>query len=691
MKAPAINLNQGELSLFDEAIMKEWLVTNGLGGYSASTVLGINTRKYHGLLVAALRPPGYRTVCLSKIDEDVRLNNETFRLGANEFCGTIYPNGHKFLKSFSVSPFPTFVYEFQGATVAKTVFMPKGMNAVVVLYNVLNRAPIELLLDAYPLLTCRYFHQVINRQEKTLEFSQTQTEKEVELTFKEPNVCVKSKAIQGKFNSHPNWVQDLFYREEAARHESCMDDCYQPGFFEFAVPRRRNAQFALVTAEAEDNLAGNVILDKMGSEVADLEASMGRELAVRIENLARFHRSHGQTQLSDWISWALLAADDFVVQYGADKKSVIAGYHWFEPWGRDTFISFPGLFLATERFEEAKRILLLYKDYCRRGLIPNFMEDSSGEPAYNTVDATLWFINAVLQYVKYTGDFQFVKDNLWDRLKDILERHQKGTDFGIHVDSDGLLEHGPRLTWMDAEANYEPVTPRGGRAVEIQALWYNSLRTMQYLSGRFEEKNLAERYESEALKTRTGFNEKFWNKDRNCLYDVLTNLGPDASIRPNQIITAALDFPILDATKAEQVVSLVIDELLTSCGLRTLARDDPSYKGTYSGDRSCRDHAYHNGTVWPWLTGQLTKAYLRIRGNNEASLNYALNNFLMPLLRDQTSRACLGKINEIYDGDPPHTPRGCVSQAWSVAEPLRALLEDVFQIRPKYEQELMKN
>ena len=689
MRLPTINLNQEDLSVFDKAINKEWLLTNGLGGYSASTVLGINTRKYHGLLVAALHPPGYRTVCLSKMDEDIHVKDEVFRLGANEFSGTIFPEGYKLLKAFSISPFPTFIYEFRGISVAKTVFMPKGKNAVGLIYNVLNKTPFELRMEAYPLFTCRYFHQVINRQENRLDFSQSQTDEEVQLAFNEPPVLVKAKAIEGRFAPKPNWVEHLRYREEEARSESSLDDCYQPGFFEFMIPRRKNKKFALVAAEANSNREVDVTLNEMGVSIKDVEGLLEKELNALSENITRFYRSHTQAQFSDWLSWALLATDDFIVQNEAGKKSVIAGYYWFEPWGRDTFISFPGLLLATGRFAEARGILSLFKDFIRRGLIPNFVEDSSGEPAYNTVDATLWYVNAVLQYLRYTGDFYFVKENLWPSLKTIVEYHLKGTDFGIHVDSDGLLAHGSRLTWMDAEVDYEPVTPRAGKAVEIQALWYNALRTVQSLADRFEEKSLAEDYSRVAEKTRTSFNEKFWNNEKSCLYDVLGQFGADGSVRPNQVIALSLDFPVLDRDKAERVLALVCDELLTPCGLRTLARADPRYRGTYYGDRRCRDFAYHNGTVWPWLNGPFTKAYLRTKDSDVPSLEYALSNFLLPLLRDQVARAGLGKISEIYDGDPPHTPRGCVSQAWSLAEPLRALVEDVLQAHPKYPIELV--
>jgi predicted glycogen debranching enzyme len=294
-----------------------------------------------------------------------------------------------------------------------------------------------------------------------------------------------------------------------------------------------------------------------------------------------------------------------------------------------------------------------------------------------------------LQYLQYTGDFKFVQKQLWESLKAIVDWHEKGTAFGIRVDNDGLLAHGPRLTWMDAEADGKAVTPRAGKAVEIQALWYNALRTMQLLANRFEEESLAEKYAEMASEARTSFNLKFWNDEKNCLFDVV-DASADASLRPNQVIAAALDFTMLDNAKSERVVYLVQRELLTPCGLRTLARTEPGYRGFYTGDRRSRDQAYHNGTVWAWLLGPFTTAFLKAKGYGNDGLEYALKNLITPLFTQQIFQAGLGTVSEVFDGDSPHTPRGCIAQAWSVAEPLRAYVEDVMQVRPKFEKEVLQ-
>jgi predicted glycogen debranching enzyme len=685
MRLPIINLAQDALSRFDEVIQKEWLLTNGLGSYASSTVLGINTRKYHGLLIAALRPPGDRTVCLSKIDEEVRVSNTTIQLGSNDFNGTIFPRGYQFLKEFSVSPFPNYVYKADGFTIGKAVFMPHQINAVVVVYNVLNRSIADITMNAFPLLTCRYFHSVVDRRSNPLDFKQTQNDGEVELSFNNPKACITTRAIKGRFNESPNWIDKLYYREEECRGESHTDDCYQPGYFEFCVPKRRNGRFAVVTAVGDNSQETAAILNGLGATIDDLESLLERELNSRNAFLTKFYGLHKAVTVSDWLSWVLLATDTFIVKNASERRSVIAGYFWFEPWGRDTFISLPGLMLVTERFEDARKILSNFKGYCKQGLIPNFIEDSSGEPAYNTVDATLWYMNAVLQFLKYTGDFDFVRKTLWETLKSIIENHKKGTAFGIHVDNDGLLAHGPRLTWMDAEVDFKAITPRVGKAVEIQALWYNALKTTQLLATKFEEGRLAEEYAIMAEDASTGFNKKFWNHEKNCLYDAVTEFGADPSLRPNQIIAVALDFTMLDNDKSNQIVDLINDKLVTQCGLRTLACTDPLYKGSYVGGRQSRDQAYHNGTVWPWLTGPFTKAFFKAKGHSERTQEFALKNFLLPLFNKQVTQAGLGTLSEIYDGDPPHTPRGCIAQAWSVAEPLRAYVEDAIGVKPKHE------
>jgi predicted glycogen debranching enzyme len=690
MKLPAINLDEKELSHFEEAIQKEWLLTNGLGGYASSTVLSVNTRKYHGLLVAALNPPGNRIVCLSKLDEDVIVGESIFRLGTNEFRDVLFPRGYFFLKEFSVTPFPRYVYSVEGVKVEKTVFMLQGKNAVAIIYKLENKSGKEAKVHVYPLLTCRHFHTVLDRQANPLTFGQHRVGKGVEMTCVNPETTIIVNSTEGEFVEKPNWVDRLLYREEAKRGESSLDDCYQPGYFQISIPPEQRNEFAAVAAADKNSQSCQATLESIGKSTDGIKSLLATELKRRKRSLASFRDSNRRVAFDDWLSLVLSAADTFVVRGGEKARSIIAGYHWFESWGRDTFISLPGLLLATGRFTDAELVLLHFGRQLKKGLIPNFSPDKSEEPAYNTVDATLWYINAVLQYVKYTADFRFVEENLWQILQSIIENHEKGTDFGIHVDNDGLLAHGSRLTWMDAEVGGKAVTPRAGKAVEIQALWYNALKTVQLLAGRFGRKSVSWHCSDMASKALDNFNRKFWNRDKCCLFDVVEPSGGDASLRPNQIIAAALDFPILYRNKTELIVDVVQREFLKPCGLRTLAKSDPKYCGKYDGNRTNRDEAYHNGTVWPWLLGPFTTAFIRAKGNEPFWREFALKKIMIPMFSRQTLQAGLGTISEIFDGDEPHTPRGCISQAWSVAEPMRAYVEDVLQVGPRFEKEVLQ-
>ncbi|MGE5533017.1 MAG: amylo-alpha-1,6-glucosidase, partial [Bacillota bacterium] len=524
------------LTRFGNLIEKEWLITNGLGSYASSTVLGLNSRKYHGLLVAALDPPGNRTVCLSKLDEDILVGSEIFRLGANEFHDTIYPEGYKLIGQFTFNPFPTYTYDLSNVLVTKTVFMPKGKNAVAVTYKIKNNTGFEVKVKLYPLLTCRYFHTVVYQSRNPLNFTIKSLGTQFQAVFQRPQAAIVSRITDGEFKENLNWVNHIHYRDELLRGEADVDDCFQAGYFEVQVPAGMEKEVAVTCAVGHEEQQAMEILNSLGSSITDLKEALNQELNQKSDLLSNFYRSHPQVPMTDWLNWILLAAHSFIVEDAAGKKAVIAGYHWFEAWGRDTFISLPGLMLVTGRYSDAKNILQSYIEYCKNGLIPNFISDKSGIPVYNTVDATLWYVNAVLQYVKYTDDWRFVKDELWETLQAIVENHQKGTLFGIRVDDDGLLMHGPRLTWMDASVGNDVITPRTGKAVEIQALFYNTLRAMELLANKFEEPNLAQKYLAMANQTRQSFNEKFWNPKENCLFDVVDNKTVDASIRPNQIL-----------------------------------------------------------------------------------------------------------------------------------------------------------
>jgi predicted glycogen debranching enzyme len=684
MNLPAITYPKEAFSRFGSLLEKEWLITNGLGSYASSSVPGINTRKYHGLLVAALDPPGNRTVCLTKLDEDIIIDNDIYRLGSNEFHDVIYPDGYKLINQFSINPFPNYIYDLGNVQASKTVFMPKHKNAVAVTYKLINKNNSDVTVRLYPLLTCRYYHTVVYQSKVPLNFTLKSAGEQFQAVFQRPQATIVCRSTDGEFKEGVNWLNHLHYRDELMRGESDVDDCFQPGFFEVQVHANGEKEFAVTCAVSHESQKAQNISDSVGTTISDVKDALNNDLSVRADLLADFNHDHPNAPMSDWLNWILLAADSFIVEGAFGRKAVIAGYHWFEAWGRDTFISLPGLMLVTGKYSEAKDILQNFMHYSKSGLIPNFVSDKSGIPVYDTVDATLWYVNAVLQYVKYTGDFGFVKDELWEKLEGIVENHQKGTLFGIRVDSDSLLSHGPRLTWMDAAAGNDVITPRTGKAVEIQALWYNAIKTMELLANKLGESTKAENYGLIANQTRQSFNEKFWNQKDSCLYDVINGKVQDASIRPNQILAVSLDFTMLEQEKSQKVAEVVNRELVTPYGLKTLSVSDPKFVGKCSGDSRSRDMAYHNGTIWPWLLGPYVTAYLKVNDYSAKARDQMLENLILPLFTVGIHQGGLGTINEIYDCDPPNEPRGCISQAWSIAEPLRAYVEDILQIKPKY-------
>ena len=683
MRLPQINFSHEALSHFDEMITKEWLITNGLGGYSSSSVLGVNTRKYHGLLIAAIHPPKDRRVLLAKLDEDVIIGNSVNRLGTNEFRNGFFPQGYEFLQEFSISIFPRYLYSVQNVQIMKTSFMPYGKNAVMIKYDIRNKNVSDVEVKVFPIVNWRPMHSTTTKSMAQRAFQQENSENEVKIVFQTPESALLLKSTGARYVVKEKWIEQLYLREEADRGESCLDDCLQPGYFEFEVKAGKQENHTVIAVADENEVKASKILNQLTESSNGPSSSLDAQVKRYESLLTEFYAARKEVSVSDWLSWLIFATDSFLVRgQSKEERVVIAGYPWFESWGRDTFISLPGLFLVTGRFEDARKVFLSYARLCEGGLIPNLIPDRDEQAEYNTVDATLWYVNAVFQYLKYTGDFDFVHDQLWDTIVEILDNHVKGVGYGIHVDSDGLLLHGPQLTWMDSKVDGKPVNPRVGKAVEIQALWYNALNILELLSKKFGELRRAEDLRSLADTAKTSFSAKFWNAKRNCLYDVIAPDGPDDSLRPNQVIAVALDFTPLDDSRIPDVVDVVERELLTPYGLRTLERDDPRYIGTYAGERRSRDRAYHNGTVWPWLLGPFTTAFVKAKCCSEVARQDAFRKLLLPLFSKHVFDAGLGTLSEIFDGDQPHRPRGCVAQAWSVAEPLRAYFEDVMKMKP---------
>ncbi len=684
---PRMYVGPGSLSDLNSAIQLEWIVTNGLGGYASSTVLNINSRKYHGLLVVAFNPPVDRHILLSKIDEEVQIGNDTYALGSNEFRDTIFPDGYKRLTSFTLNPFPTFSYQVSGIHLKKEAFAPYQKNWVVMHYEVLNSLDKTIFMNVYPLVNARHFYDTTDRHSRETKFIQETIPNGVQIGTQPEEGHLAILSTDGHYTPNNGvWVEKMYFRIDDSRGESCTDDNYRPGFFRTEVPPKGKKEFyvAAIGGRAREDVASQRP-SMFGKNF--IRSIYTKELSREVQLLQSFYGKRTEIKPEDWLSWLVLSADAFVVRRrSTGGKSVIAGYHWFEDWGRDTLISLPGLTLVTGRFSDAEEILLTFRHYCRDGLLPNRFPDRTGdEPVYDSVDTSLWFFNAVLQYLKYTGKFDFVQKQLWETLRDIVEQHIRGTPFGIRMDEDGLLLHGPRLTWIDASVKGKPVNPRAGKAVEIQALWYNALRVVEMLASRFGTPEEAQRYGSIARNARTSFNEKFWWPKDGYLHDTVESEQGDPSLRPNQVIAACLDFCMLDDVRREKVVDSVWRGLWGTYGLGSLSSADPGYIGRYVGGFDHRDTAYHNGTVWAWLLGPFVTAFLKVKKHKAYWRRFAFEEFLRPVFLEQTLRAGLGTISEIFDGDPPHSPRGCISQAWSVAEPLRAYVEDILLKRPPYE------
>jgi predicted glycogen debranching enzyme len=660
-----IRFGQDVCSDLDAALRREWLETNGLGGFASSTIVGLNTRRYHGLLVAATKPPVGRYVLLSKLEETLLLDGRAFDLSANRYPSVVHPQGFRYLKQFHLDPLPIFTYEIEGVEIEKTVFMVQGENSTIVQYRLGGKSGSESLaqkieLELRPLIAFRDYHSTTHENGAL----NSTVESAPGLASITPYPGLPSLHLAhnaGQFGSGSNWYRNFEYDAERERGLDFVEDLFNPCVLRFDL---RPESAAAVIASTERRDAAKV------DEYLQAEISRRRSNAMRtpVED--------------DFVKALTAAADQFIVARG-EQKTVIAGYHWFSDWGRDTMIALPGLTLPLKRYDLAQSILRTFSQHVDRGMLPNRFPDAGETAEYNTVDATLWFFEAVRAYVAYTSDLEFVRNDLYGVLTDIVSCHVRGTRFGIKVDSDGLLnsgEPGVALTWMDARVGDWVVTPRRGKPVEIQALWYNALCVLEDLAGRLGDETSRQRYESMAALTKWNFNRLFWNEKPGCLYDVVDGGLPDASIRPNQILAVSLPHTMLNPERAKRVVDVVQQHLLTPLGLRTLAPSDPQYCGRYTGGPASRDGAYHQGTVWPWLIGPFLTGYIKVHGGGKPARRQAQS--WLSAFKEHLTDSGLGQVSEIFDGDAPHRPVGCIAQAWSVAELLRATVEDIHGVRP---------
>jgi predicted glycogen debranching enzyme len=642
-----ITLSRDVLNEFDGAMRREWLVTNGLGGFACGTLAGANTRRYHGLLVGALRPPLERTVMVAKLDVVASYRGRRFELATNEYAdGTVAPRGYVLLDSFHLDgTVAVWTWQIGDAVVEQRIWMAHGSNTTYVQFMVARASePVELQLT--PLCTYRDYH---SQQRGARNIQVTQVPGGVRIDAYLGAQPYRLLADRGACGVAPDWYWNFKHRVETERGLDDVEDLFRPAVFTMALAAGETGAITL-TAQSADPLPAGLSLERERDRQASLTLPSGPDVFKQLA----------------------LAADQFIVERQGGL-TVIAGYPWFGDWGRDTMIALPGLTLATGRPQIAASILRTFAGFVSDGLLPNRFPDGAEVPEYNTVDATLWYFVAIDEYVRASGDRKLLEE-LYPVLRSIVRWHQRGTRHGIGVDSqDGLLragEDGVQLTWMDAKIGDWVVTPRTGKAVEINALWFNALAIMRDFAQQLNDREAAREYGSASERVARSFNERFWYADGGYSYDVVDGPdGDDASLRPNQLFAISLRHALLDNGRAKAVVDKCMQELWTPTGLRSLAPADRRYAPRYCGPPHERDAVYHQGTVWSWLLGPFAIAHYRAYGDAAAAL--ALLDGIAAHLRD----GCIGQVSEIFDAEAPFTPRGCFAQAWGVAETLRAWSE----------------
>lgn len=644
----------------DAQLSREWLAVNRLGGYAASTVPGCNTRKYHGLLVAAMCPPVRRMVILSRVEETVYHEGWPHALACNEYPDAMHPQGHQLLRAFSNQPFPRWAYQSDGWTIEKQLRLLNGENTVLLSYTLIGSAkPVEM--EVRPLFALRGIHELMYQWNAALvPQNLSPSHHHIPATHATPEAFF---AHDGRFISEGYWYLNTIYRREPERGYSGLEDLWSPGTIRFTIAPGQTVHFACSTDPID--------LDRVKSVAIRQFAGVG---APAIDGERADPALQALSQ----------AADQFLVQTRDGKTTLTTGFPWSAPNGRDAMMNLPGLLLVTGKLPAAKAVLEYFATLANRGLLPTEFptETDSVPPQYRGADVSLWFINSVREYLRYSGDDKTVQ-KLFDTIDAILQAYESGTALGISTDPDGLLLAGSPITpvtWMNAQINDLAVTPRHGRAVEINALWYNALRIGAELARKFHHPVRAEELSTLANKAKQAFNRKFWNEQTGCCFDVLGEQGADASIRPNQVLAISLPYPVLNVDRHAAVLSKVRDELLTPFGLRTLAKTDANYVPRYCGPIVARDKAYHQGSAYPWLLGPFITAFIKVYGRSQPTRQQA-ESMLKPCL-DHLANQGTGQLHELFDGDAPHHPGGLTASARSIAEILRTYVEDILDLCP---------
>ena len=651
-----MRINEEDCQNLERALSLEWLETNGRGGFASGTVGGANTRRYHALLLTARKPPSERFVFVNHLEEWIDIEGQSYPLSTNLYPNAIHPEGYKQCTGFTTDPWPTWAYDCHGTVVQREIFCVRNRDLVIIRWTRAGKTKKAITLRVRPMVSGRDYHATHHMNDRLAATATTVTDG---LVSWRPYVGLSSvQAFQnGRYRHDPTWFRTVQFPAEQQRGLDFEEDWWSPGEFTYQLDR---------------GIAATLVLTTTSTDSVDVAALTEGERKRR-------GGLHATAPSTDPLAGKLWCAVEAYLSARDSRQTVIAGYPWFTDWGRDTFISLPGLCLVTGRWEIAWQTIESFTAHISQGMIPNRFPDIGKEPEYNTIDASLWFVHAIERYFVYSKDETRVRAVAWPAVKHIIDGYRQGTRYSIHMDADGLIAGGvpgAQLTWMDAKVGDWVVTPRHGKPVEIQALWARTLEIGERLATTFGEPAYAVRCREDRTRAVASFRTKFWNETGGCLYDVIDGPeGNDVSIRPNQIYAIALCDDLVIKEQAEQILRVVEDHLLTPVGLRTLSPQDTRYRPRYEGTVVERDGAYHQGTVWPFLLGPFVTAWTKVNGKSSAKNRQAraFFNGLESHLHD----ACLGQVSEIFDAEAPHRARGCFAQAWSVAEPLRALIEDL--------------
>ena len=676
MKFTKENLN------LETGISKEWLITNGIGGFCSSTIIGANTRKYHGLLVAPLNPPASRYLILSKLDESIEIRGKKHDLYTN-ICESYISHGYKYQEEFEKDYYPTFKYKVQGIEIEKSICMEYGKNTVGVYYKIKN-GRYKAKLTLAPIVNFRDFHTMNTGHQ--FKIRQQVNDAKVKLVIDDKSQTpIYMNLSEGKYIQHENdTFNNMFYVEEEKSGFYPEENHSVPGVYEVEIKPNEEKEISFVCS-LEENIEETDVKYLMEKEIKRIDESI-KETGLISEKENKTRKELNREAL---IKTYLKAIDNFIV-YRPNFRlhTIIAGYPWFLDWGRDTLVAFEGLLLVTKKFDIAREVLLTMVRDIKYGLVPNGYSGFDNRPLYNSVDASLLLFEQVNKYLEYTKDYKFVKEKIYPKLEDIIKNYVEGNNVdgnNIYLDKDGLMVSGTdetQNTWMDAKVGNMAVTPRNGKAVEINAMWYNANMIMANLTLKIGDLLQIKKYKDLAKKCKKTFESKFYNKKTKCLYDVLG----DEKIRPNQLFALSLTYPVIEENSeiAKNIINVVEKKLLNSYGLKTLAKGEENYVDIYEGDAFKRDTSYHQGITWPWLLGLYYNALVNMKNKAKAEEKEQLENKIEKFV-EKTNRTfkkeinqngCIGSISELYDSAKPQLPKGAIAQAWSVAEVFRIIMSN---------------